>query len=121
MGGNFGAIVGFNLKLKAILNKELGAQDTKEARIALADRESQKLNATLIIPQQIAANVYEGFEPLTVSKEIIEKHYLRIFNFILDFDSSKSDTEFIEGISDVLSYFIGEWIEELQDGFENGM
>lgn len=40
----------------------------------------------------------------------------------MDFDdNTRSDAEFIESMKDVLSDAIGEAIDELQDGFVNGM
>lgn len=39
----------------------------------------------------------------------------------MDFDESQPDSAFIEEMKDALAYFIGEWFEELQDGFHNGM
>ena len=67
-------------------------------------------------------NIHEGFDPLLVSGEVVDLHFLRILNVILDFDSStRSDADFVEEMKDALSNFIGEWIEELQDGFINGI
>jgi hypothetical protein len=41
---------------------------------------------------------------------------------ILDFDpETRPDSEFIEEMKDALIYFFGDLIEELQDGFSNGM
>ena len=40
----------------------------------------------------------------------------------MDFDNaSKTDEQFVEEMKQVLSNFIGEWVEELQDGFIDGM
>jgi hypothetical protein len=57
-----------------------------------------------------------------VSSEIVDTHFIKILNSILDFDDkNKTDAEFIELMKDEFSDLIGEWIEELQDGFVDGM
>ena len=67
-------------------------------------------------------NIHEGFDPILVSGEIIDIHFTRVLDVILDFNSAQeSDEVFIELMKDALTYFIGEWIDELQDGFMNGI
>ena len=67
-----------------------------------------------MIPEEIKENVFEGFEPLLVSEDVVDNNFLNIVNTILDFDNVKNtDAQFIELMKDVLSLFVGEWIEEL--------
>jgi hypothetical protein len=72
------------------------------------------------VPEEIRGHIHEGFEPLLVSEEVIDNHFGRIIDVILDFEGS-TDAQFIEEMMDALAFFIGEWIEELEDGFHNGM
>jgi len=51
----------------------------------------------------------------------VDIHFSKGLNVILDFDESAPDAQFVELIKDSLIFFIGEWIDELQDGFKNGM
>ena len=99
----------------------MGGEDTAEKRKELAEGEATKLKSMLFIPQEIKDHIHEGFEPLLVSEEVVDTHFGRVLDVILDFDSSKSDAQFIEEMKDALAHFVGEWIEELEDGFHNGM
>jgi hypothetical protein len=56
-----------------------------------------------------------------VSAEIIDTHFIKVINAIMDFDENQGDAHFVEHMKDIFANFIGEWIEELQDGFVNGM
>ena len=88
----------------------------------MAVREAEKYKAYLIIPEDVRENIYEGFDPIIASSDLIDSHFERIINSILDFDDAqRSDTEFIEMIKDRMADFIGELTEELQDGFHNGL
>ena len=99
----------------------MGGTDTPQKRKEIVEQEAAKLKALLFIPNEIQRNIHEGFDPILVTEEVVDNHFNRIFNFILDFDSnSKNDAQFIEETKDALAYFIGELIDELQDGFING-
>ena len=52
---------------------------------------------------------------------MIDAHFAKALNLILDFGDSSPDSQFIEEVKDALILLIGEWIDELQDGFKNGM
>ena len=122
MQGNFGAITGIHRRFKEVLIKYMGGEDTPAARKELVDTESEQLKAMFNVPEEIKSHIHEGFEPLLVSEEVIDNHFVRIIDLILDFDSANStDANFIEEMKDALSFLIGEWIEELEDGFHNGM
>lgn len=55
-----------------------------------------------------------------MTAEMIDKHFIKILNAIMDFDENKqSDNDFIEIIKLVCSGFIGETIDELKEGFLN--
>jgi hypothetical protein len=100
----------------------MGGVDTQAARKQLIDNESEALKGMFEVPEEIMSHIHEGFEPLLVSEEVIDNHFVRIIDLILDFDSANStDANFIEEMKDALSFLIGEWIEELEDGFHNGM
>lgn len=58
---------------------------------------------------------------MLVSHEVVDTHFSDLLDVILDFDENQSDSIFILDIKDALAYFIGDWIDELQDGFINGM
>lgn len=122
MQGNLGAITGIHPRLREVLIKYMGGADTPDARKELIAAESEKLKAMFKVPEEIKSHIHEGFEPLLVSEEVIDNHFGRILDLILDFDSANSpDAKFIEEMKDALSFLIGEWIEELEDGFHNGM
>jgi hypothetical protein len=57
--------------------------------------------------------VYEGFDPVLVSGDVVDTHFAKVLNLILDFSPSGTDAEFIELFKDAMIFFIGEWIEEL--------
>jgi len=120
MQGNLGAISGMSKKLKTVLLKKIEL-DTAEKRKALAQGEADKFKSFLFVPSEVQPNVHEGFDPILVSEDVVDTHFTRILDVILDFDDTQSDAIFIEEMKDALAYFIGEWIEELQDGFMNGM
>jgi hypothetical protein len=86
----------------------------------LIEKEAEKFKALLSIPNEIAGNIHEGFEPLLVSGEVVDTHFKKCLDLVLDYSDS-SDLAFIEQAKDALTFFIGEWIDELQDGFINGM
>jgi hypothetical protein len=72
-----------------------GESDTPEVRKRLAEREATKLKTYLTVPAEVRDHVYEGFEPLMVAGEVIDKHFILVLNSILDFNESRSDDEFI--------------------------
>jgi len=46
----------------------------------------------LTIPNEIRDNVHEGFDPILVSGEIVDTHFIKILDAILNFDNkNKSD------------------------------
>jgi hypothetical protein len=95
--GNFGAIQGLNRKIKNVLLNEMKGQDTPENRKKLADTEAEKFKSSLMIPDSLKENIYEGFDPLLVSHELADKHFILLLNTILNVDENKtSDAEFIE-------------------------
>lgn len=68
----------------------------------------------ITLPDQIKGNVFEGFDPLVGSADIINKHMILIINCIMDFDHNKrSEAEFANEIRKVFFMFIGEWIDEI--------
>jgi hypothetical protein len=107
---------------KVLLDKKLKGQDNPASRKQLIQTEAEKLKNFLFVPDEIKSNIYEGFEPLLVAGDSVDTHLARIMDVILDFDpDTRPDSEFIEEIKDALIYFFGDLIEELQDGFSNGM
>jgi hypothetical protein len=42
----------------------------------------------LKVPASIEANIYEGFDPILVSNEIIDTHFAKILKEILDFEDN---------------------------------
>lgn len=74
--------------MKVLLLNEMKNQDTPENRKALIEREAEKFKSRIIIPESIRSHVHEGFDPLLVSHEIIDKYLAQLFNAVLDFDSS---------------------------------
>lgn len=121
--GNFGAVQGMNRKFKKVLlDKKLKGEDTPAKRKQLIDSEGEKLKNLLFVPDAVKPNIFDGFEPLLVAGDLVDTHFARILDLILDFDDqTRPDSEFIEEMKDALTYFIGELIDELQDGFQNGM
>jgi hypothetical protein len=75
--------------------------------------ESEKFKALIFLPNEVKANVYEGFDPVLVSGDVIDIHFAKALNLILDFNDSQPDAQFIEQIKDTIVNFIGEWIDEL--------
>jgi hypothetical protein len=107
---------------KVLLDKKLKGQDNPASRKKLIEAEAEKLKNLLFVPDEIKSNIYEGFEPLLVAGDSVDTHLARIMDVILDFDpETRPDSEFIEEMKDALIYFFGDLIEELQDGFSNGM
>lgn len=59
-------------------------------------------------------NIFDGFEPLLVAGDVVDSHFARIVDLILDFDDQKRpDSEFMEEMKDAITYFIGELVDEL--------
>lgn len=59
-------------------------------------------------------NVHEGFDPVLASVDVVDAHFIKIINAILNFDNEhQTDGDFIELMKDVFSDFIGEWVDEL--------
>lgn len=50
------------------------------------------------MPIDIVANIYEGFEPLLVTGELVETVVVKYVDYILDFEGGEgSELEFING------------------------
>ena len=90
MQGNLGAITGIHRRFRDVLIKYMGGADTPDARKQLTEAESEKLKSMFNIPDEIKSHIHEGFEPLLVSEEVIDNHFGRILDLILDFDSANS-------------------------------
>ena len=88
-------------------------QDTPENRADLSLKEATKFKNSLFLPEELKPSVYEGFDPLLVSHDIVDLHFPSILDSILDFPNPNNDQLFIEHMKDVLCLLIGEWIEEL--------
>lgn len=96
-------------------------QDNPDNRKKLAQKEAEKIQKGLVIPASLSASVYEGFEPLTVSADILDTHIIKLINLVLDHDEeSESEDDFNDKLGDWNLRFLGEWIDELQDGLVNG-
>lgn len=121
--GNFGAVQGINRKFKnVLLDKRLKKDDTPAKRKQLIESEGEKLKNLLFVPDAVKPNIFDGFEPLLVAGDVVDSHFARIVDLILDFDDqARPDSEFIEEMKNAITYFIGELVDELQDGFQNGM
>lgn len=113
MQGNFGAVSGLHTKFKSVLIKKMGGQDTPEKRKELIEKEAEKFKGLLFVPREVEPNVYEGFDPVLVSGDVVDVHFAKALNLILDFNESSSDAEFVELAKDTLIFFVGEWIDEL--------
>ena len=109
--------------MKTVLTRNMnGGLDSAVNRVALAAKEGEKVKAMITVPRQIQTHIHEGFEPLLVIAEMVDKHLIIILNAIMDFDdATQQDAHFIDLMKDVVSYALGDTIDELQDGFENGM
>jgi len=77
----------------------------------------------LILPEELKKNVLEGFDPLLVVGELIDKHFEIITEHTFNFDPKKGDTEpqYILKLKELMQNMIGEIIDELKDGFEGEM
>lgn len=51
----------------------------------------------------------------------MDTHFKKCLDLVLDFNDQAADAAFIEKAKEALTFFLGEWIDELQDGFVNGM
>ncbi len=77
--------------------KQMNGQDNADNRKKLASQEAEKFKTYLTVPREIVDNVHEGFDPVLVFGEVVDTHFLKILNAILDFDDgTKTDQEFIE-------------------------
>ena len=103
-----------NKRLKKVLLKKMGGKDTPQKRKELAESEAEKFKSLLSVPHEIEANVYEGFDPLLVSGDVVDTHFAKALNIILDFDDNTgTDAQFVEKAKEILIFFVGEWIDEL--------
>ena len=85
--GNYGVIQGLATKMRTVLTKNMVVSvDTPENRRALAAKEGEKAKAMITIPRQIQSHIHEGFEPLLVAAEMIDKFMIIILNAVMDFD-----------------------------------
>ena len=113
--GNFGAVQGINKKFKnVLLDKRLKGDDTPAKRKQLIETEGEKLKNLLFVPDSVKPNIFDGFEPLLVAGDVVDSHFARIVDLILDFDDqTRPDSVFIDEMKDALTYFIGELVDEL--------
>ena len=87
--GNYGVIQGLATKMKTVLTRNMiGGVDSAENRRALATKEGEKLKALITVPRQIQTHIHEGFEPLLVVAEMVDKHLIIILNAVMDFDTT---------------------------------
>jgi len=62
--------------MKNVLVSELpSGKDTPANRDIVAQKETKKITKALFVPKDIEKNVLEGFEPLTVTGELLETHF----------------------------------------------
>lgn len=75
-----------NKKMKTVLLKKMGGVDTPQKRKELVETEAEKFKALLFVPDEIKPNIYEGFDPLLVSGDVVDTHFAKALNKILDFN-----------------------------------
>lgn len=56
-------------------------------------KETEKLKNTLKIPSVIEGNVLEGFEPLLVTSELIDVHFMHLVNHALTYVPDSSNDQ----------------------------
>jgi hypothetical protein len=56
-------------------------------------KESAKLKHTLVIPAAVSKHILEGFEPLLVTGELIDKHFMHLINHALSYVAGTSNEQ----------------------------
>jgi hypothetical protein len=83
----------------------------------------------LSMPESLETKVFEGFEPILVSEDVIDDNMINFIDIVMDSSPNSSGNlseeqiaiEFGIKIKKQTIHFIGEWIDELKDGFTDGM
>ena len=76
----------------------MGGQDTPVKRKEMVEKEAEKFKALIFLPKEVEPNVYEGFDPVLVSGDVVDIHFAKTLNLTLDF--SGDDSTFIEALKD---------------------
>lgn len=64
--------------------------------------------------------IYEGFDPTIALQDPLEKHLVNVFHKIMSINSNLDWASFSEQLKPTMVKSLGETIEELADGFQNG-
>lgn len=69
----------------------MGGSDSRANRKAFIEAESQRIKSCLHITESLKENIYEGFDPLLVSHEIVDTHFTKLIRTLLDFEAETSN------------------------------
>jgi len=75
----------------------------------------KRLSKMLFVPSEVKQSVFEGFDPILCSMDVIETNFKRILNIITDFKGN--DEAFVQLIKKNVIKFGSELIDELEGGF----
>jgi hypothetical protein len=120
MQGNYAVVHGLGKKIKNVLKHDMDEEDTPATRKVYAEKESNKMKNNLCVPEAVKENIHEGFDPLLVGGEVIDKHVVLLLTYVLDYnEETVGDEEFVNNVKDLVAEFVGELVDELKDGFVN--
>ena len=120
IGGDFAKINDFKNRVQKVVRGLMrGNGATKESREELVKKASEALKGVLHLPDKCKDLVHEGFDPVLVCNEVIEEKSRPILDEIVDFDDD--DDEFIEMLRDRSTEMIGAVLEDIEEGFKEGL
>jgi hypothetical protein len=96
---------------KEILTQMIGNQ----SRAQFCTEQFARLQPVLFVPEEVKESVFEEFDPVLCTMDVIETNVRQIFYSILDFEGD--DSGFQEMMKKAAEKLIVDLIDELEGGF----
>ena len=118
--GNFQQIKNFKARTQKVLRAEIAEEGkSQEGRRKLIDMAMKVLKDIITLPQQSRDSIYEQFDPVLITTEILESKVLPIFNELLDYEGD--DPGFVKLVRERGAEVMVKIISEIEEGFIEGI
>lgn len=120
MNGNMEEISDFKNRVIKVIRSYMDDEgQTKVSQDKLVSQMIEKLKKLLHIPQQSRDCIYEEFDPVLMINELVESNLAKVLKRVLEFEGE--DKDFIDMVKRESQTLIGLLVEEIEDGFIEGM
>lgn len=117
--GNFEVVTSLHPRMRDTLFSDyMNREDTPERREEAAERITEEIQRYILIPESVRENIVEGSNPERVTGEINARHIRKMIQIILEIENSEENsTVFLNRMSRIMRWWIGDLIDSLKPCF----